>query len=700
MKTIIIAALLISASPVFAVEGLHLSIQSSNAVLSWPSDYDSGETFLVQYRQTLNATDAWQTLADYLPAAYGTNFTFFVHSNSVHYPPAGSGGGTNNGNISPFPFNSMAMSAPVPLVMPANGTGAAVPLALYPPGMDLSGFTIFDPATGESVSGKGYVISTPPVASRRAAGFQPMGEEEEVGDTNQYTGFYRVVRDGVHLYGLTNGMEVSNVLETVIEFAVDSTDQVVGVTFYDANTTSPIAGASAQNVGGNRWLLVWNTLQTFNGDYALCAKLNFASDEPVVSQPVTVTVNNPISFPNYFSTVFGGEMWIYAQTIPNAPYGIDLYDENTNYLGSFDDYADGNGTISFVWDLTDGNGHTFDDTNFFGVFTVTNSSLSEMRSPMAARSGSVADFQTASRTKKYPALKMDAGGAHPNDVNSIASARQMWVKEGSWAPNNTWVVAYAPLTTDSTTTYKESLMMLGGPDGNEGGVIGILSGNDFHGSLSPGNVPQTLAFALSDAATRTDLLSYLADHAYENFYFFGHGNDSQISAYQGSGTVITGDNIAFALGNVPLSFAGPPQLINIDPPIMVYPTVNPLIRRVAQHPYRFVFLDGCETGGGLLCESFGIPALTVSTNFFAAAGVESRAFLGYTQEISFNVAQWDWRAFMIGGFLTDWESDQLDLQTCVGNAQAGIYSQHNQPMDSSAIIYGAFDMRFSTRTRP
>jgi len=570
--------------------------------------------------------------------------------------------------------------------------------------MDLSGFTIFDPATGESVSGNGYVMNASPVANRHATGFQPMGEEEESSDTNQYTGFYRVVRDGVHLFGITNGMVLHDELITPVEFSVDSTDQVVGVTFYDANTASPITGASAQNVGGNRWLLVWNTLQAFNGDYALCAKLNFASDEPVASQPVTVTVNNVISFPNYFSTVFGDEMWIYAQTIPNAAYSLDLYDENTNFLGSFDDYADGNGIISFVWDLTDGNGNAFDSTNFFGVFTVTNSNSPNLRSPLAARSGSVADFQTASPAKKYPALKMDAGGiaggVHPNDVNSIASARQMWVKEGQWAPNNAWVVAYSPLTTDPTTTYKESLMMLGGPDGNEGGVIGTLSGNDFHGSLSPGNVPQTSAFALSDAATRTDLLSYLADHAYENFYFFGHGNDSQISAYQGSGTVITGDNIAFALGNVPLSFAGPPELINIDPPIMVYPTVNPLIRRVAQHPYRFVFLDGCETGNGLLCESFGIPALTVSTNFFAAAGVESRAFLGYTREISFNPAQWDWRAFMIGGFLADWTSGRFTLQDCVNNAVAGAHSENMQPMDSSAIIYGAYDMFHDTATRP
>jgi hypothetical protein len=30
-----------------------------------------------------------------------------------------------------------------------------VPLAIFPPGFDLSGFVIFDPATGERISGNG-----------------------------------------------------------------------------------------------------------------------------------------------------------------------------------------------------------------------------------------------------------------------------------------------------------------------------------------------------------------------------------------------------------------------------------------------------------------------------------------------------------------------------------------------------------------
>ena len=73
------------------------------------------------------------------------------------------------------------------MVMPANGSGSAVPLAIYPLGSDLSGFLIFDPSTGQWMSGNGYTVNS--TDSTQTSGVQPM---DVSGDTNQYTGFYRV----------------------------------------------------------------------------------------------------------------------------------------------------------------------------------------------------------------------------------------------------------------------------------------------------------------------------------------------------------------------------------------------------------------------------------------------------------------------------------------------------------------------------
>jgi hypothetical protein len=636
---VIIALLLISVTYIFAIEGIQVSVQSSNAVLYWPSL--TNETYIVQYRPTLTGS-SWLTLTDYFAAATNANLTFFVHSNSVQYPPA-SGGGTNGGG-SPMP--------PTPLVKSGGGSG------VHP--NDISN-----------------------------------------GTTN-YAGFYRVVRDGVHLWGITNSMIVSNVLATPIEFSVGSTDQIVGVTFYDTNN-NPIIGASAQPYGDG-WLLVWNTTESFNGNYTIEAELDFASNNPVISQPVTVTINNIISFPNYFSQVFGDQMWIYAATIPDASYELDVYDENTNYLGSFNGNADGGGTISFLWNLVDGSGNTSASTNFVGVFTVDTSGQPNVRSMVAPEPMTNHNFLNPSPNKKTIAYKVKAkGGPVPNAGGSSASAKNFWTKEPAWTPNDNWVVAYAPLTdpaSDPNTALKQSFTMIGAEsDGNEG-VVNTLA-NSTHSNLSPGNNPDSTAFELTDATSRGQLLGYLADHTYENFYYFGHGDDSHISAYNGAASAISKDQIAAALGNVPLSYQNPNSAYdNSSFPPSFSPTVAPNMQRVALHPYRFVFLDGCETARGNFSESLGIPAITVNTNFFATAGVESRAFVGYTKSISFNTSQWDWRAIMIVGFLQDWKIVGLPLQSCVNNAEAGAHSSGFQPMDSSATIYGAVDMQVNTRTRP
>ena len=121
-------------SQTFAIEGLQVSVQSTNAVLSWPSD--PSETYIVQSRNTLNAADSWATLTDYYPADSSTNITFFVDPNPVQFGSSGSGGsGGGSGGI------------------PSPGSG------------------------GSGGSGSGVTNGAPG------------------------TGFYRVVRDGAHLFG-------------------------------------------------------------------------------------------------------------------------------------------------------------------------------------------------------------------------------------------------------------------------------------------------------------------------------------------------------------------------------------------------------------------------------------------------------------------------------------------------------------------
>jgi hypothetical protein len=269
---------------------------------------------------------------------------------------------------------------------------------------------------------------------------------------------------------------------------------------------------------------------------------------------------------------------------------------------------------------------------------------------------------------------------HRNTPGSSSSAQQLWVKEPNWTPNDNYVVAYSPLTdpnTDPNTALKQSLMILGGSGGEYGGIIQTLDAYGLSGNLSPGNVAQSTAFEMSDTSSRSNLLSYLATSRYRNFYFFGHGNASVIGGFGGANSSITANAVAFALANVPLHYS---------------------ILHAAEHPYRFVFLDGCSTGSGIFSESFAVPAQSVNNNFFATAGVESRAFLGFKSTQYFNTALWSNYALIMGFFYEDWLSGN-DLQTCVNNAVNDTH-QTGMSMSSSWVIYGAVDLTRNVRTRP
>ncbi|MDE3099016.1 MAG: hypothetical protein KGJ88_06050 [Verrucomicrobiota bacterium] len=265
---------------------------------------------------------------------------------------------------------------------------------------------------------------------------------------------------------------------------------------------------------------------------------------------------------------------------------------------------------------------------------------------------------------------------------SSASAPQLWVQEPKWTPNNYWVVAYGQVdaTASSQQVLCDQYMIAGGvgDDTQTGGVLGTLDPEGLNNNVSPGNNPSSgTVFTMNDQTTRNELRMYLANSRFENFYYFGHGSASSISDWGSDG--LTRDQISFALGNVPLG----------------YPIIH-----AALHPYRFVFLDGCDTAAGNLSEAFGIPAMALSTNNFASQGLESRAFVGFkATKLDLNFATWQGYSLMTGFFLSDWLSGAVNVQTCVNNAENDAHNT-GANMDSSAVVYGAADMYSGTITRP
>lgn len=125
-RTVFTAAclLLASSNQSHAIQGLKLSLQCSNVVLSWPCLDDGSETFIVQYRRTLDPNTPWQILTSSLYSQSGTDMTYFVHENVVTNADCG---GDSLAAMESRDSSSRELTYfdwGVPLATPADGTGS------------------------------------------------------------------------------------------------------------------------------------------------------------------------------------------------------------------------------------------------------------------------------------------------------------------------------------------------------------------------------------------------------------------------------------------------------------------------------------------------------------------------------------------------------------------------------------------------
>jgi hypothetical protein len=190
-----------------------------------------------------------------------------------------------------------------------------------------------------------------------------------------------VVRDGAHLIGITNGMTLSGIVTIPIEVAnsfgnlstvsLTENDSAVGNSVQIAPFNFPLA-------------LTVDTTQMSNGVHQISASArwdiygNPADEEDggeaeADSPPISVTISNEISFPNWMPE-FGelGNSLLFRATSAhtNVDWYVDVYDSQYSYIGTFGGHTD-DGDISFAWNLVgpDGVAHTND--NFFIFYIAT-----------------------------------------------------------------------------------------------------------------------------------------------------------------------------------------------------------------------------------------------------------------------------------------------------------------------------------------
>lgn len=158
-----------------AIEGLTISVQCPNVVLGWPSN--PGETYIVQWRPTLDPSTPWVMLTNGFPADSTANWTCFVHSNQVQCATnASSKIVGDSGDGSPPTPNMAASTFTEPMAMPVDGSGSAAPLILYPPDFDFSQLIILDPSSGNWINGTNYSAFLPMLSAADFDGPQPLDD--------------------------------------------------------------------------------------------------------------------------------------------------------------------------------------------------------------------------------------------------------------------------------------------------------------------------------------------------------------------------------------------------------------------------------------------------------------------------------------------------------------------------------------------
>jgi hypothetical protein len=611
MKTVnhgIIGAivLLMSGFTSQAITNTAIAVSGTNIVLSWPCY--GYESYLVQNRQTLDPSDSWSELTNSYPANSTNRTTFTVYGAIL--PPGGNGnGGSNGNNIGGSPpgpdlaNSSLTAGSTGPMVVPTDGSGVAVPLLLYPPGFNLSGFTIFDPVTGESVSGSGYATSSQPLIPQSPDNPQPMDGTND--PPVPATGFFRVFHIPNWLADFSgytfDGPTFIPVDYSAPDAPLDSVDNTTVLingqpTDYAVFTSDVYGGVTNWGVGiyFDRFPNGTNTIQLLT-TVRQSDTLNDQTPYMVFSNaPQTITIGNTFIYTNWADLILSNTYTFNAQSsVTNVNWEIDIYDVYDNFVNYQTGYSS-DGNISWPWDLTDYNGNSRAngdaDPFFFSYLTVTTSS-----GGTAAPNGSF-------------------GGWMPPLASKFPSA-------GAW-----FFAYFDKFYDDGTSNYS-------GADSSYLPALQNMEGGPYLNQIAFWDYPikfgATYSQADRDASWQSLGSNYLQRWNIRNFYYFGHGAPDSIG---GDVNTLDSSNNITGAKNLPGSKAYLTSKWVHD-----NVTFNSLWGPI---PFRFVFLDGCDTAKGGWPQAWGVPKQAEPLSYYQStnntAGRRPSAFVGWDVEIGGN----------------------------------------------------------------
>jgi hypothetical protein len=556
------ALLLLSTHPALGVVDQGLEIQGTNLVLSWPS-LGGYQEYMIQYRPTLDPSTPWTVLTNNY-FANSTNRTTCTLLGVVPQAPSEAGGGGGNSDSPRSPMGAALAQPTEPMATPANGTGSIVPLALYPPGFDLSDLLIFDPEISDWVVGSDYARSSPLISADGPIVQDGPQPDDPGGNDPPSSGFYRVWHIPDWGFNITNytydgptffPVDFADYMDRVADIQVLLDGQPIS----DAVFMPYVFSTGETNWGmgvyfdlfpsGTHQIQLQTTIRLNDeiGDDSVFLTLS--------NLPRTIVVDNEVTFTNWDDLIQTTNFTFHAQTKNNdTDWGVDIYDAWNNYVNGGSGHTS-DGQISWTWDLTDTSGNPRDDIDsdpfFYTYITFT------------ASTGRGTTRTTPAAQTAYPAT-------------------------GYWLFTylDRYYLDVQPGTFQNAQTYYTTAMN------------GLSGGPSFRG-IPNSTYPikfGTNAYSQSDRdSSWAEVKARLYDGRNRNLYYHGHGNANTIGCDMH--TFDTNKNITGGA-----SLPGSKAYISSQS-ISNEITFN---RYGGSRPYRFVWLDGCSTANGNWPGAFGV----------------------------------------------------------------------------------------------
>jgi hypothetical protein len=540
----------------FAIVGLGIERQCTNIVISWPSK--GNEYYLIQQRPTLAAETPWTNLTNNYPANSTNRTTFTIYGVAA---PCTAGGGSS--------LMSNEGSAPlVPMVMPKDGSKIPVPLGIYPPGIDLSGWIIIWPDDSTDEWSKELVEKW------RANQQQEGGPETEDGGGGSAVDscFFRVFHIPNWSINVTN-----YTYDGPTFFPVDFKDYRDLVTHVEVLVNGePYPHAEFTTYGGpTNWGMGVYFDQLTNGNYQIQLVTTLQLNDEVGDNSVflaltnltrSITVFNQVTFPDWNDFIQGDTYTFNAQLAnPDTDWWIDIYDVWNNYVATGSGHTT-NGQVSWTWDLLDWQGNNRDDFDsdpyFFSEITFN-----------SGGGGGPGPLSLITRPTRPP-IK-----GYPNRGEWLVSFSDRWYSDAPYYPS------------DVQPKYLEAMTNTrGGP---------ILIGDTSY--LYPLKFGTNVYSQAEREQTWTNLLEWIGDLYIRNFYFFGHGNAKSIGCDQ---HLLPSTNGTWT-GGIMTSSKSKSRLFSWQ-----------VAQKTRYNRYRFVFLDGCSTAAGDWPNAFNISKTNHTIQFY------------------------------------------------------------------------------------